>query len=93
VVKFIGKERQYTAKIEVPKKADALYQIVIRELEKIPDVKMIRKDDSTFSVEASRAEHSTRITASAMGACTSMVTVTADAERIRKIARNWHNRW
>jgi hypothetical protein len=83
VVKLIEKERQYTAKLEVPKEADAIYGIVIRELEKIPDVKIIRKDESKFTVEASRQEKVTRITASSSGAGKSMVTVTADA------GKNW----
>jgi hypothetical protein len=82
-VKLIEKERQYTAKLEVPREADAIYQIVIRELEKIPDVMIIRKDDSKFTVEASRQEKVTRITASSSGAGKSLVTVTADA------GKNW----
>jgi hypothetical protein len=83
VVKLIENERQYSAKLEVPQKADAIYQIVIRELEKIPDVKIIRKDESKFTVEASRQEKVTRITASSSGAGKSLVTVTADA------GKNW----
>jgi len=79
VVKFIEKERQYTAKLEVPKEADEIYRIVVREIEKLPDVRIIRKDDSKLSVEASRAEQTTRITALTTGAGKSMVTITADA--------------
>jgi hypothetical protein len=81
MVKFIEKERQYTAKLEVPKEADEIYQIVVREIEKLPDVRIIRKDDSKFSVEASRAEQTTRITASSSATGKSMVTITADASK------------
>ena len=85
VVKFMEKERQYTAKLEVPKEADEIYRIVVREVEKLPDVRIIRKDDSKFSVEASRAEQTTRITALTTGAGKSMVTITADA------GKNWED--
>jgi hypothetical protein len=85
VVKFIEKERQYTAKLEVPKKADEIYLIVVREIEKLPDVRIIRKDDSKFSVEASRAEQTTCITALTTSAGKSMVTITADA------GKNWED--
>jgi hypothetical protein len=85
VVKFIEKERQYTAKLEVPKEADEIYQIVVREIEKLPDVRIIRKDDSKLSVEASRAEQTTRITALTTGAGKSMVAITADA------GKNWED--
>jgi hypothetical protein len=81
MVKFIEKERQYTAKLEVPKEADEIYQIVVREIEKLPDVRIISKDDSKFSVEASRAEQTTRITASSSATGKSMVTITADASK------------
>jgi hypothetical protein len=83
MVKFIEKERQYTAKLEVPKEADEIYQIVVREIEKLPDVRIIRKDDSKFSVEASRADQTTRITASSSATGKSLVTITADA------GKNW----
>jgi hypothetical protein len=79
VVKFIEKESQYTAKLEVTKEANEIYRIVVRELEKIPDVRIIRKDDLKFSVEASRQEKVTRIIALTTGAGKSMVTITADA--------------
>jgi hypothetical protein len=79
VVKFVEKERQYTSTLEVSKEADEIYHIVVRELEKIPDVTIIKKDDSRFSVEASRAEKITRITAAPSGAGKSRVTVRADA--------------
>jgi hypothetical protein len=79
VVKFVEKERQYTTRLEVPKEADEIYQIVIREIEKLPDVKIIRKDNTKFSVEGSRAEQTTRITVSPAGSGRSIVTVVADA--------------
>jgi hypothetical protein len=79
VVNFIEKGSQYTATLEVAKEADEIYRIVVRELEQIPDVRIIRKDDSKFSVEASRAEKITLITASPLGAGKSRVTVQADA--------------
>jgi hypothetical protein len=85
MVKFIEKERQYTAKLEVPKEADEIYQIVVREIEKLPDVRIISKDDSKFSVEASRAEQTTRITALKTGSGESMVTIRADA------GKNWED--
>jgi hypothetical protein len=79
VVKLIEKGSQYTATLEVYKEANEIYQIVIRELEKIPDVRIIRKDEVKFSVEASRAEKITRIIASPAGAGKSRVIITADA--------------
>jgi hypothetical protein len=85
VVKFIEKERQYTAKLEVPKEADEIYRILVREIEKLPDVRIIRKDDSKLSVEASRAEQTTRITVLKTGAGKSMVTITAEA------GKNWED--
>jgi hypothetical protein len=85
VVKFIEKESQYTAKLEVPKEADEIYRIVVREIEKLPDVRIIRKDDSKLSVEASRAEQTTRITAFTTGSGKSMITITADA------GKNWED--
>jgi hypothetical protein len=83
VVKFIEKASQYTARLDVPKEAEEVYRIVVREIEKLPDVRIIRKDDSKFSVEASRAEQTTRITALTTGSGKSMVTITADA------GKNW----
>ena len=79
VVNLMDKGRQYTATLEVSKKADEIYRIVVRELEKIPDVRIVRKDDSKFFVEASRADKNTRITASPAGTGKSRVTITADA--------------
>jgi hypothetical protein len=92
VVKFIEKERQYTATLEVSKEADEIYHIVVRELEKIPDVTIIKKDDSRFSVEASRAEKITRITASPSGAGKSRVTVRADAGKSWEESKELANR-
>ena len=79
VVNLIDQGRQYTATLDVSKEPGEIYHIVVRELEKIPDVTIIRKDDASFSVEASRAEKITRITASPLGAGRSRVTVKADA--------------
>jgi hypothetical protein len=92
VVKFIEKERQYTATLDVSENADEIYHIVIRELEKIPDVSIIKKDDSRFSVEASRAEKITRITASPLGAGKSRVTVRADAGKSWEESKDLANR-
>ena len=85
VVKFIEKERQYTTKLDVPKEAEEVYRIVVREIEKLPNVRIIRKDDSKLSIEASRAEQATRITALKTGDGKSMVTITADA------GKNWED--
>jgi hypothetical protein len=79
MVNLMDKGRQYTATLEVSKSADEIYRIVVRELEKIPDVRIVRKDDSKFFVEASRADRNTRITASPAGNGKSRVTITADA--------------
>lgn len=79
VVNLMDKGRQYTATLEVSKSADEIYRIVVRELEKIPDVRIVRKDDSKFFIEASRADKNTRITASPASNGKSRVTITADA--------------
>jgi hypothetical protein len=92
VVKFIEKERQYTATLDVSKEAGEIYHIVVRELEKIPDVTIIKKDDSGFLVEASRAGKITRITASPSSAGNSTVTVKADAGKSWEESRDLANR-
>jgi hypothetical protein len=91
-VKLIEKERQYTATLEVSKDADEIYHIVVRELENIPDVTILKKDDSRFAVEASRAEKITRITALPSGAGKSRVTVRADAGKSWEESRELANR-
>jgi hypothetical protein len=92
VVKFIEKERQYTATLDVSKEADEIYHLVVRELEKIPDVSIIKKDDSKFSIEASRAEKITRITASPTGPGKSRVMVKADAGKSWEESKDLANR-
>jgi hypothetical protein len=92
MVKFIEKERQYTATLEVSQTPDEIYHIVIRELEKVPDVTIIKKDDSRFSVEASRAAKTTLITASPSGAGKSRVTVRADAGKSWEESKDLANR-
>ena len=79
VVNLMDKGRQYTATLEVSKSADEIYRIVVREIEKIPDVRIVRKDDSKFFIEASHADKNTRITASPASNGKSRVTITADA--------------
>jgi hypothetical protein len=91
-VRFIEKGRQYTATLDVSKEADEIYHIVVRELEEIPDVTIVKKDDSRFSVEASRTEKITRITASPSGAGKSRVTVQADAGKSWEESRDLANR-
>jgi|WetSurMetagenome_2_1015567.scaffolds.fasta_scaffold179239_2 hypothetical protein len=91
-VRFIEKGRQYTATLDVSKEAGEIYHIVVREIEKIPDVTIIKKEDSIFSVEASRAEKITRITASPLGNGKSRVTVRAEADKSWEESRNLANR-
>jgi hypothetical protein len=91
-VKLIEKERQYTATLDVSKEAGEVYHLVVRDLEKIPDVTIIKKDESRFSVEASRADKITRITASPSGDGKSRVTVKADAGKSWEESRDLANR-
>ena len=92
VVNLIDQGRQYTATLDVSKEAGEIYHIVVRELEKIPDVTIIKKDDSGFLVEASRAGKITRITASPLGAGKSRVTVKADAGKSWEESKDLANR-
>jgi len=57
-VNLIDQGRQYTATLDVSKEPGEIYHIVVRELEKIPDVTIIRKDNASFSVEASARKRS-----------------------------------
>lgn len=79
VFKYVQNQRQYTSTLEVSKSAEEIYRIVIHEIEERPDIKIARKDDSNFLVEASRGKQTTTIRALPVTDRRSKVIIAADA--------------
>ncbi len=77
IIKMAG-SKHYTATVQMKTGAEEVYQAVIVELEKKPDVKIETRDDEKFLVEATKGEIFASIHAEPLNRGTQLI-VTADA--------------
>lgn len=79
VSKYIENQGKYTTTLEVGKTAEEIYHIVIQAIEERPDIKLLKKDDKSLLIEASKEKETTSIKVSPVSETRARVDITADA--------------